>query len=361
MRRQNEFGHRRGSGHSQTNHGLCLDRKLAYIITRSVQDRETLKPTGKSSMDEQEARERLTRYLSFLEESDIGYRPYQSWLTDNPELQRLPNGDWLARNPILLNQGVVLKSDGRAIPFYGALGKLVPILGFPTSREYFLGSASNGRYQYYDNGLAVWEALEGGGDLGYPVARWQSISQRTKSGRALIAFFDLRNFTDWSQSQDAQQIQDVIETVEKCFQDAFSRRWCLRLFAKGTGDGFMVVSEAGWYAVRESTSEGNFQSGHAKAFCRACADTIRSAETKIPDKLAVGCGITIGQITQLYLLGRYDYIGPAVNEAAKIQPVAYNEICITSEVIELLRKDGVAMEGKNLPGKGMRVSPEIFT
>ena len=29
--------------------------------------------------------------------------------------------------------------------FYGALGKLVPVLGWPISREYFLGSASNGR------------------------------------------------------------------------------------------------------------------------------------------------------------------------------------------------------------------------
>jgi len=312
------------------------------------------------SMDEQEAKERLTKYLTFLQQGDIGYRPNQYWLTENPEFQRLQNGDWLVRNPVLHNQGVLLKKDGRAIPFYGALGKLIPILGLPASREYFLGSASNGRYQYYDSGLAVWEKLDDDKDLGYPVATWNSINRRAKSCRALIAFFDLRNFTNWSESQDAQRIQNVIETVEQCFQDAFSRTWCLRLFAKGTGDGFMVVSEVGWYAVGETKFEGNFQTGHAKAFCQACAETIRSAEAKIPGELAIGCGISIGQITQLYLLGRYDYIGPAVNEAAKIQPIAYNEICVSNELIEYLRKDGFTIESKKLPGKGMRVNPDIF-
>ncbi len=312
------------------------------------------------SMDEEEARQRLTEYLSMLQESDTSYRPNRSWLADNPQFQRLPNGDWLVQNPGRQNQGVLLKRDGRNIPFYGALGKLVPVLGLPTSREYLLGSASNGRYQYYENGLAVWEALEGVTDIGYPVARWESINQRAKSCQALIAFFDLRNCTNWSQSQDAQRIQNVIETVEQCFQDAFSRAWCLRLFAKGTGDGFMVVSESGWYAVGDKTFEGNFQEGHAEAFCRGWAGPKRTAEAKIPDGLAIGCGITVGLITQLYLLGRYDYIGPAVNEAAKIQPIAYNEICMSSEVIGYLRKGGVAIEGKNLPGMGIRVSPKVF-
>jgi class 3 adenylate cyclase len=309
-------------------------------------------------MDEQTARRRLAEYLDFLGRADIGYRPYSSWLTENPDLRELQNGDWLATNPVVQNQGVLLKPDGRAFPFYGALGKLVPVLGLPTSREYFLGSASNGRYQYYANGLAVWEAFEEGGDLGYPVAKWDSIEQRAKSCRALIAFFDLRNFTTWSASQGAQQIQNVIESVEQCFQDAFSRTWCLRLFAKGTGDGFMVVSEAGWYALADKPSEADFQRGHAEAFCQACAETVQTTEAKLPEQLSIGCGITIGQITQLYLLGRYDYIGSAVNEASKIQPIAYNELCICSELIEYLRRDGI--QGKRLPGKGLRVSPQVF-
>jgi class 3 adenylate cyclase len=312
------------------------------------------------SMNEQEARQRLREYLEFLQ-GDIGYSLSSSWLSAKSELRELANGDWLASYPEVPRKGVLLKSDGTTFPFFGALGKLVPLLGWPASREYFLASASHGRYQYYDGGLAIWEAFEGAGDIGYPVAKWESIDQRAKSCQALIAVFDLRRFTKWSESQDAKRIQDVIEMVEQSFQDSFSRRWCKRLFAKGTGDGFLVVSEVGWYAVGAKTSEGEFQAGHTKAFCRACAETVRSAKAKIPDELAIGCGITIGQITQLYLLGRFDYIGPSVNEASKIQAIAHNELCMSTEVVGHLQKDGVAVEGNVLPGKGIRVSAEVFS
>ena len=314
-------------------------------------------------MDEHEARQRLTKYLEFLLQGDIGYYLQDPlWLSDNPMFCQLPNGDWVATHPDDSQKGVLLKSNGKNLPFFGALGKLVRQqgLGFPASREYFLGSTFNGRYQAYDKGLAIWEAPEGGGDVGYTVARWESIDKRAKSCLALIAFFDLRGFTKWSdsQSQDAKGIQDVIEGVEKSFQEAFSRRWCRHLFAKSTGDGFMVISEAGWHETAEQATDGDFQVGHVKAFCRACAETVQNAAKEIPDELAIGCGVTIGPITQLYLLGRFDYIGPDVNEASKIQAIAYNELCMSDEVVKRLRNDGVAVEGKVLPGKGMRVTTE---
>jgi class 3 adenylate cyclase len=308
-------------------------------------------------MNEQEARQRLKNYLEFLH-GDIGYHQPLSWLTGNPEFRQLKNGDWYARNPAEPHNGVLLKSDGKTFPFFGALGKLVSKLGPPASREHFLASSSHGRYQAYDGGLAVWENVEGIGDLGYPVAKWESIDKRARSCRALIAFFDLRGFTKWSSFQDATCIQNVIELVEQSFQDAFSRRWCMRLFAKGTGDGFMVVSEAGWYVTLEQTTDDGFHAGHAKAFCRACAETVRNAAERMPDELAVACGVTIGQITQLYLLGRFDYIGSPVNEASKIQAIAYNELCISAKVVNLLQREGVQVEGKVLPGKGMRVTSE---
>jgi class 3 adenylate cyclase len=312
------------------------------------------------SMNEHEARQQLTKYLQFLQ-GDINYQPHSSWLSDSPQFRQLANGDWLVTHPEAPHQGVLLQSDGTTLPFFGALGQLVPRRGWlPASREYFLASASHGRYQAYDRGLAIWEAPAGGGDIGYPVAKWESIDQRARSCHALIAFFDLRGFTTWSASQDAKRIQDVIEIVEQSFQDAFSRRWCQRLFTKGTGDGFMVVSEAGWYALSAEATAVGFQVGHAKAFCQACAETIRNAKTRIPDTLAIACGITTGPITQLYLLGRFDYIGPPVNEASKIQALAYNEMCLSTKVVESLQQDGVEVAGKVLPGKGVRVSAEAF-
>ena len=157
------------------------------------------------------------------------------WLSENPSFHQQSNGDWLITHPEKSSEGVLLKSDGTPIPFFGALGKLVRQqgLGLPASREYFLASTFHGRYQSYNEGLAIWEAPEGGGDVGYKVARWESIDKRAKSCLALIAFFDLRGFTKWSDSQDAKSIQDVLEKVEQAFQDAFSHQWSLNLFAKG--------------------------------------------------------------------------------------------------------------------------------
>jgi len=84
-------------------------------------------------MDEQEAKRRLRE-----SSKELG-------LGDDVELRRLPNGDCLATRPELPEQGVVLKGDGVAIPFSGALGKLVPMLGLPTSPERLLGSTRQGR------------------------------------------------------------------------------------------------------------------------------------------------------------------------------------------------------------------------
>jgi class 3 adenylate cyclase len=303
-------------------------------------------------VDETEAKRKLNECL---ERFRCGLYSPESWITAPFELRPLPNGDWLATRPQLPSEGIVLTENGDPVPFFGALGKLVPTLGLPISRELLLGSAQRGRYQIYERGPAVWEEFQHGGNLGYPVASWSSPEERARKCRALVAFFDLRGFTTWSGSRaTAQQIQDVVLNFESAFQDAFSGKWCSKLFAKGTGDGFMVISEEGW---TEPASK-NFEGEHGRAFCRACAETVINGRRYLPQELAIGCGITLGEITQFYVLGRPDYAGPAVNEAAKIQTVAYDEICIAKPVLEHLNIDETALGGKLLPGKGIRVAPE---
>jgi class 3 adenylate cyclase len=235
---------------------------------------------------------------------------------------------------------------------------MVPRLGWqPASRESFLASALHGRYQMYEQGLAVWEELlSGAGDVAYPVAHWASPQSRARSCTALVAFFDLRKFTEWSAKKDPDEVQGIIESFERGFQNAFSRSWCERLFSKGTGDGLMVVSEAGNFEQAVATQEGELQLGHCKAFCAACAETVEEASRSIPDALAVGGGVTLGKIKQFYFLGRPDYIGPVVNEASKIQAIAYGELCVSTEVVNQLQSDGVNVTGKNIPGKGMRLA-----
>jgi class 3 adenylate cyclase len=306
-------------------------------------------------VDESEARDKLKECQSLF--SGGLYSP-ESWATDSFDLRPLPNGDWLATRPQLPSEGIVLRANGEPVPFFGALGKLVPALGLPVSRELLLGSARRGRYQIYERGLAVWEEFQHGGNLGYPVATWSSPEERARKCRAIVAFFDLRGFTTWSASRaTAQQIQGVVLAFESAFQDAFSGKWCSKLFAKGTGDGFMVISEEGW----SEPASKNFEAGHGAAFCRACAETVINGRRNLPQELAIGCGITLGEITQFYVLGRPDYAGPAVNEAAKIQSVAYDEICISEQVLDRLNVDGNAIGGKFLPGKGIRVAPEKLT
>lgn len=297
-------------------------------------------------MDEQDAKRRLA--ASSVKEV----------LGANLELRPLPNGEWLATSIKLPEQGVVFKSDGREILFLGALGKLVPKLGLPASPERRLGSARQGRYQLYEGGIGVWEALDKIGDIGFPIAKWDSLAGRAMFCNAMIAFFDLRGFTNWAalNQADPGEIQRIIETLEDAFQASFRDDYWSKLFAKSTGDGFMVVSEASW----SGTKSADIQAEHAKKFCQACAGTIRAAQGKIPKELAIGCGITTGRVTQLFLLGRVDYIGPKINEASKIQAAAYNELCIAEDVVQLLRAAGLKIVGWPLPGKGHRVSSDAF-
>lgn len=100
--------------------------------------------------------------------------------------------------------GVVVRADGTAFPFGGALGKVFrnfPALGAPSSDERSLGATAFGRYQAFDAGVAIWK---GGEDIGFPILESLSTLRRQM---CIVAFFDLRGFTTWSNDADPDQVQ----------------------------------------------------------------------------------------------------------------------------------------------------------
>jgi class 3 adenylate cyclase len=174
-----------------------------------------------------------------------------------------------------------------------------------------------------------------------------------------VGFFDLRGFTSWSsqRGRTATEIQSIIRAFEEQFQKAFSKAWCHRLFTKGTGDGFMIVSEAGW-GHELAKGNGGFQLEHAALFAKACSTLVLQTRPLLPETLAIGCGIAIGEITCIFLLGRYDYIGLPINEAAKIQQICWDELCVTKGFKDALKADGMLIKTHRLPGKGWRLDPQ---
>ncbi len=239
--------------------------------------------------------------------------------------------------------------------FRGALGQAVSQLGLPRTEERFLASSLNGRYQVYSHGIAVWEDNP---DIGFPVSALPiEIIREGRKCRAIVGFLDLRNFTSWSKDQEPKSIQNIVGMLEEEFQAAFSKAWCHRLFTKGTGDGFMIVSEESSTHERPN-SHDYVPVGHAAAFAIACSTLVEQVKPQLPADLAIGCGITIGEVTQVFLLGRPDYIGEVVNEAAKIQQLCWNELCVTEAFLDAMRADGMKLAPHRLSGKGWRLRPQ---
>ncbi len=169
---------------------------------------------------------------------------------------------------------------------------------------------------------------------------------RTTMG--LTAFFDLRSFTSWSKCRRSAEIQRLIEQLERILQAALGREFKGSLFFKWTGDGAMIVSE-----------EIQFQK-FSRACCRGVIEISRILEGDY-ESLAVGCGITKGEVTQLFMFGRFDYVGDAINEASKLQQFAWNEVCLAREVYDILLREGVLMQNaRRMGSKGYRVDPETL-
>lgn len=257
-------------------------------------------------------------------------------------------------------EGVAIRADGNVFTFGGALGKLLrkpERLGSPKSSERFLGSTPFGCYQAFDGGFAIWEGTE---DIGFPLL--ESLNP-LKRQMCMVAFFDLRGFTSWSSKAASEDVQHAINSLETSIHDGFpysaNSPW-RKLFLKGTGDGVMIVSQADWYKnAKENQKMRDFKTGHARKFLHACEIAIlagRKRFTHYGFPLALGCGIASGELDRVFLFGRFDFIGPAVNEAAKLQQHAWNEICISREFGSVLQIDGRSIDSEwSLIGKGWRL------
>lgn len=243
--------------------------------------------------------------------------------------------------------GVVVRADGAVFPFGGALGKVFrnfPALGAPTSYERSLGATAFGRYQAFDAGVAIWE---GGEDIGFPILESLSPLHRQM---CIVAFFDLRGFTTWSKDADPNQVQQPIHAFEDAVHIGFptTSTSLPRLFLKGTGDGVMIVSQADWHrnaSLHERMTK--LAQGHALDFLRACERTVSVAREQLTQKhlpLAIGCGIASGDLDRVFLFGRFDFIGRAANEAAKLQQHTWNEICVTRDFGAVLKLDGRGLD-----------------
>jgi class 3 adenylate cyclase len=275
-------------------------------------------------------------------------------------------GEWIAARP-LVAFGARLEGGGEPIAFGGALGTFVPVLGLPQSPERILGSSWRGRYQEFERGVANWEVLRDSAgnerqigpvpNFPFPILVGEYSPKRGENVNALVAFFDLRGFTKWSGGATPERIQEVVTNLEIAFQDAFDPDVGYQVFAKGTGDGFMVVSEAGWF---DATKDAVLPD-HAKAFLDRCERTVDAAMASLDraglkGELAVGCGITVGPVTRAYILGRFDYLGAVVNKAAKLQNHARDEVCIDDAVLALLREHNPEFKAEPIAVPGWKVT-----
>ncbi len=257
-------------------------------------------------------------------------------------------------------EGVVVREDGGVFTLLGALGKVFRQakneLGAPKSCERFLGSTALGCYQAFDAGFAIWE---GGENLGFPLV--ESLIPLCRQ-MCIVAFFDLRGFTSWSKDATPEKVQQAIQAFEASIHEGFpygSAPW-KRLFLKGTGDGVMIVSQADWYKGTQLHQQMTEPArGHAKKFLHACELAVSAGRERLAQynfPLAIGCGIASGELDRVFLFGRFDFIGPAANEAAKLQQHAWNEICVTPGFGKVLNLDGLNLDAEwVLATKGWRL------
>jgi class 3 adenylate cyclase len=267
-------------------------------------------------------------------------------------------------------EAVVIRKD-RSGPYIllGAIGGASRVaetdLGLPRSNERWLGSGP-GRYQAFDGGLLVWHE-----DPGLAYAR--RIPPEITTGRrclGLVAFLDLRGFGHWSRRRNPRDVQALMSTLEDILQDALNRAWCRLVFVKGLGDGIMIVSESEWFtapgesgpSVGPPDHQRRPRPGHLSALLGACGQFVLEGQAAIPRELAIGCGIDVGELNQVFLFGQSDYLGEPVNSAAELQQLAWNEIIVSTRFADGLVEDGETRDGRAggvpLADRGIRIDPK---
>jgi class 3 adenylate cyclase len=150
--------------------------------------------------------------------------------------------------------------------------------------------------------------------------------------------------------------------MEDAFQDIFTKRWHSWLYVKSTGDGLMIISEATSYTGRNKKSPSTVRAEHAWAFAVACGElALKTRKSLKAERRMIGCGIAVGTLDRVFLLGQRDYLGPTVNEASKAQSDAKgNDLVVSRSFAQLLQRRGRDPRGARAPGNRVRLDARLL-
>jgi len=218
-------------------------------------------------------------------------------------------------------------------------------LGLPKSDEGWIGSGP-GRYQLFDKGIIVYDGVK---DIAYARIFGDPKYAEGRRCRSIVAFFDLRGFTQWSAKTDPDEVQNRLENLEILYQRELKRIWGRPIFIKSNGDGLMVVYDPDGLDRPEFGCEPDPSRGleeYFPLFFLTCASLVSEAQEMLPHGLKIGCGIDCGEITQVFMFGQWDYIGKALNRAAKLQHEACNEIYISEDFYKSFKEHDSKAAGR---------------
>lgn len=232
------------------------------------------------------------------------------------------------------NPEIIVVLSNYACEIYGAMAKLFlgslerksdgfgnisleSQLGNPVTGERWIGSGP-GRYQLFERGIIKWEGAMNE-DIAHQVVHGFNQYNVIETA-GIVAFADIRGFTKWVASvNDKDKIHQLVFGLEEVLQRHFARHEFKSLFLKGVGDGFMIVYE-----------EPQAYNLTPDAFITACKYCCQEMGIILQrHKLNVGFGIDIGELKNVLILGRWDYIGEAVNNASKLQNNAKGSLVIS--------------------------------
>ena len=268
-----------------------------------------------------------------------------------------------ASNPYHNPEVIIVRHDKKAYEIYGAIAKVflslpkIPSeqLGNPVTGERWLGSGP-GRYQLFDHGIIKWEGTSrmGGVEaIAHPVL-FERDPHEGIEVECIVAFADIRGFTNWVLKNESQEVQKLIFDIEAIFQKYFARSWFPELFTKGVGDGFMIVLEKERYqhavselkiSNRETKKNCLSESqGFVSDFINACYDCGKELMTMLTNKeLVLGFGVETGKLKNVLILGRWDYLGEAVNSASKYQNSARSSVIFSEECFNEIKRESAEL------------------
>lgn len=262
-------------------------------------------------------------------------------------------------NPQHNPEAVIVRHDKKVFEIYGAIAKVflslpkIPSeqLGNPLTGERWIGYGP-GRYQLFDHGIVKWDGttrMGGVEDLAHPVL-FERDPREGVEEECIVAFTDIRGFTNWVLNNEPQKVQELIFELEEVLQKHFAQPWFRELFIKGVGDGFMIVLQKKQYqdAISELGTSGTKTSkdclsksrGFVSDFIYACYSYSKELIPMLKEKkLGLGFGTEVGNLKNVLILGRWDYLGEAVNKASKYQGKATNSVIFSERCFNEIKRE----------------------